>query len=132
MVNIEIDSFEDFLLCGSYKNLSIRNGDIILEEKKKTNQIACFNCVQVFCIDSIGDEHWITEKKKIDNYCDITVFCPYCKMDCLVPLSKIHGKNETEKTNFLKDLSKKMENVQNKIKECNLNMKDKNFTKKFE
>jgi hypothetical protein len=115
---------DDFLLCGIYKNLSIRNGDRILEEKKKTNQIACIVCIQIFCIDSIGDKNWITEKEIIDNSCNITVFCPYCKKDSLVPLSKIYGKNETERKNFLEDLSEKIADVENEIKKCNSNMKD--------
>lgn len=101
-------SMDDFLLCGLYKSLSIRNGDSILEEKKTTNQIVCINCIQIYCIDLIDKTNWITEKEIINNECNITVFCPYCKMDCLIPLSKIDCKNETEKKKFLENLSEKM------------------------
>lgn len=99
---------DDFILCGVYKNLSIRNGDIILEEKKKTNQIACLKCIQIYSIDLLKDENWIKEKEIIDNFCNITVFCPYCKMDALVPFSKIYGKNETDRKKCLEDLSEKL------------------------
>jgi hypothetical protein len=98
---------ESFFALGYYKQISIRNSGIIIGEKKITNEVACIKCNQIYSIDLINKSCWVEEKddNKIKYSDNITVYCPFCNYDTLIPLSKLEGTNLEEKNKELNYIS---------------------------